>query len=91
MHCLPGMLKVVLTIKSLSTGPDADLLQSLQHKAEELLLALERKVVPSVFIATIGKIQQQLMSKKHDRKRDATALVITDPAAFAIQKVRLAV
>jgi hypothetical protein len=86
-YYLQKLLKVVLSVKNTSTGPDDSLLQRLQEKADDLLRLLEGKVEASVFITAIGKVHQQITGKKIDRKMAMAQLAVADPTAYATKKV----
>ena len=86
---LLNILRVVLTVRGTTTAPDPELLRTLHEKAEEILLLLERKVSPAIFIESIGKIQQKLLSRKNERKVAISTLAILDPSAYSAHKVKI--
>merc|ERR1712146_651109 len=69
--CLPTILTIVLTIKGTLTAHNPRLLELLHEKAEELFRSVERKVDAAAFIEVVTTVQQQLLQRKTDKKREA--------------------
>lgn len=81
------MLKVALSVKYTATGPDDEFLRLLHEKAEALMRILESKVGSSAFIDAIGSVHQQLTGKKLEKKAVSAQLAVSDPVAYAVNKV----
>ena len=86
---LTKILKVVISIKNTTTGPDEEFLKLLHEKAENLLSMLEKKVDSSDLIDAIGNVHQQITGKKLEKKSLIAQLAVSDPVAFAINKVHI--
>ena len=85
---LSQIIEVAMRSHLTASGPDLVALKALKEEAGILLDELEAKVGAALYIGTFSEVQRKVETSKANKKRLQAMDAVTNPAAFAMAKVK---